>query len=307
MQRLIRIGTRESQLAVWQATEVKEQLAKQGFLAGLVPIKSEGDIDLCTPLYQMGVQGVFTRSLDTAILNNKIDIAVHSMKDVPIQLARGIVQSAVLKRASHKDILVHTRNTAFLDDVKSVAHIATSSVRRRSQWLNRYPHHIIENIRGNVNTRLQKLANSNWQGAIFAAAGLERIQLRPENSIDLNWMLPAPAQGAIMLVCREDDFFCREASATINDLSTALCTAIERDFLKKLMGGCSTPISALAEIKNNTVHFEGNILSLDGKEKVSVNLSTAIQLSESFGIKAAEELLNSGGDKIAETIRNAAK
>lgn len=307
MQRLIRIGTRESQLAVWQATEVKEQLAKQGFLAGLVPIKSEGDIDLCTPLYQMGVQGVFTRSLDTAILNNKIDIAVHSMKDVPIQLARGIVQSAVLKRASHKDILVHTRNTAFLDNVKSVAHIATSSVRRRSQWLNRYPHHIIENIRGNVNTRLQKLANSNWQGAIFAAAGLERIQLRPENSIDLNWMLPAPAQGAIMLVCREDDFFCREASATINDLSTALCTAIERDFLKKLMGGCSTPISALAEIKNNTVHFEGNILSLDGKEKVSVNLSTAIQLSESFGIKAAEELLNSGGDKIAETIRNAAK
>ncbi len=307
MRRLIRIGTRESQLAIWQATEVKEQLAKQGFSAELVPIKSEGDIDLCTPLYQMGVQGVFTRSLDAAILNNKIDIAVHSMKDVPIQLARGIVQSAVLKRASHKDILVHTRNTAFLDDFRSVAHIATSSVRRRAQWLNRYPDHIIENIRGNVNTRLQKLKDSHWQGAIFAAAGLERIQLRPENSIDLNWMLPAPAQGAILVVCREDDFYCREASATIHHQSTALCTSIERDFLKKLMGGCSTPISALAEIKNNTVHFEGNILSLDGKEKVSVNLSTTIQLSESFGIKAAEELLNSGGDKIAETIRNAAK
>lgn len=307
MRRLIRIGTRESQLAIWQATEVKEQLSKQGFAAELVPIKSEGDIDLCTPLYQMGVQGVFTRSLDAAILNNKIDIAVHSMKDVPIQLARGIVQSAVLKRASHKDILVHTRNTAFLDDFRSVAHIATSSVRRRAQWLNRYPDHIIENIRGNVNTRLQKLKDSHWQGAIFAAAGLERIQLRPENSIDLNWMLPAPAQGAILVVCREDDFFCREASATIHHQSTALCTSIERDFLKKLMGGCSTPISALAEIKNSTVYFEGNILSLDGKEKVSVNLSTTIQLSESFGIKAAEELLNSGGDKIAETIRNAAK
>lgn len=307
MRRLIRIGTRESQLAIWQATEVKEQLSKQGFAAELVPIKSEGDIDLCTPLYQMGVQGVFTRSLDAAILNNKIDIAVHSMKDVPIQLARGIVQSAVLKRASHKDVLVHTRNTAFLDDFRSVAHIATSSVRRRAQWLNRYPDHIIENIRGNVNTRLQKLKDSHWQGAIFAAAGLERIRLRPENSIDLNWMLPAPAQGAILVVCREDDFFCREASATIHHQSTALCTSIERDFLKKLMGGCSTPISALAEIKNNTVYFEGNILSLDGKEKVSVNLSTTIQLSESFGIKAAEELLNSGGDKIAETIRNAAK
>lgn len=307
MRRLIRIGTRESQLAIWQATEVKEQLSKQGFAAELVPIKSEGDIDLCTPLYQMGVQGVFTRSLDAAILNTKIDIAVHSMKDVPIQPARGIVQSAVLKRASHKDILVHTRNTAFLDDFRSVAHIATSSVRRRAQWLNRYPDHIIENIRGNVNTRLQKLKDSHWQGAIFAAAGLERIQLRPENSIDLNWMLPAPAQGAILVVCREDDFFCREASATIHHQSTALCTSIERDFLKKLMGGCSTPISALAEIKNSTVYFEGNILSLDGKEKVSVNLSTTIQLSESFGIKAAEELLNSGGDKIAETIRNAAK
>ncbi|MEK7199500.1 MAG: hydroxymethylbilane synthase, partial [Bacteroidota bacterium] len=219
MRRLIRIGTRESQLAIWQATEVKEQLAKQGFLAGLVPIKSEGDIDLCTPLYQMGVQGVFTRSLDAAILNNKIDIAVHSMKDVPIQLARGIVQSAVLKRASHKDILVHTRNTVFLDDFRSVAHIATSSVRRRAQWLNRYPDHIIENIRGNVNTRLQKLKDSHWQGAIFAAAGLERIQLRPENSIDLNWMLPAPAQGAILVVCRENDFYCREASATIHNQS----------------------------------------------------------------------------------------
>lgn len=308
MQRLIRIGTRESILAVWQATEVKEQLSKHGIDAELIPIKSEGDIDLYTPLYQMGVQGVFTRSLDAALLLNKIDIAVHSMKDVPIQLAKGIIQSAVLKRASHKDILVHKGNPRFLDDHNIVAQIATSSVRRKAQWLNRYPNHRVENIRGNINTRLQKLKdNLWWQGAIFAAAGLERIQLRPTNSIDLDWMLPAPAQGAIMVVCREDDIFCRESSAIINDPSTALCTAIERDFLKKLMGGCSTPISALAEITNNTVQFEGNILSLDGKEKVSVNLSANIALSDTLGIKAAEELLQSGGDKIAEDIRNAAK
>ncbi len=308
MQKIIRIGTRESQLAVWQANEVKRLLELEGYDAELVYIKSEGDIDLQTPLYEMGVQGVFTRSLDLALLNNRIDIAVHSMKDVPTVLPVGIIQAAVLARASQKDLFVYKSDTVFLNDFESSVVIATSSIRRKSQWLNRYPNHIIENIRGNVNTRLQKLKEQNWEGAIFAAAGLERIGVRPENSIDLNWMLPAPAQGAIMIVSRDNDNFVLDATATINNPTTASCTKIERDFLRTLLGGCSTPISAFAEIKNEHVFFKGNILSLDGKEKAEVEMIEPIESSiHDLGIKAAQKLLENGGLVIAEKIRNTAK
>lgn len=316
MEKIIRIGTRESQLAVWQATQVKELLSHFGYRAELVYIKSEGDIDLKTPLYAMGVQGVFTRSLDIALLNDKIDMAVHSMKDVPTQLPKEIVQSAVLKRASHKDLfvvnsqrsMVNVNNT---DDFFTIHHspftIATSSIRRKAQWLNRYPNHTIENLRGNINTRLRKVEESNWNGAIFAAAGLERINLRPENSVELDWMLPAPAQGAIMVVCREEDEFCLKACHYLNDTHTALCTKIERDFLSTLFGGCSTPISALAEINNDVVHFKGNILSLDGKEKVEIEKTVSSNQATGLGIIAANELLKKGGKEIADSIRNASK
>jgi hydroxymethylbilane synthase len=324
MNKVIRIGTRESQLAVWQATQVKDLLTQHGFTADLVYIKSEGDIDLKTPLYEMGVQGIFTRSLDIALLNNRIDIAVHSMKDVPTQLPKGIVTAAVLKRASYKDIVVYkgelpadfgergngASNSPILSGAEgpidhSPLTIATSSIRRKAQWLNRYPNDIIENLRGNVNTRLQKLADSNWNGAIFAAAGLERIGLRPAQSIELDWMLPAPAQGAIVVACRDNDQHAFEACQPFNDAHTALCTAIERDFLRALLGGCSTPISALASIVNDQVRFEGNILSLDGKEKASIEKTIAINNSDNLGVIAAKELLANGGQVIADQIQHA--
>jgi hydroxymethylbilane synthase len=319
MTKTIRIGTRDSQLAVWQATQIKELLSRHGFAADLVYIKSEGDIDLQTPLYEMGVQGIFTRSLDMALLNNRIDMAVHSMKDVPTQLPVGIVQCSVLERASYKDILVLKEELPIVNSELSVvskngddpltAHhspltIATSSIRRKAQWLNRYPHHLIENLRGNVNTRLQKVKDSHWYGAIFAAAGLERINLRPENSIELDWMLPAPAQGAIVVVCRENDRYVYEACHLFNHEHTALCTKIERDFLRALLGGCSTPISALATIQQDNVHFEGNILSLNGREKVTVTKTIAISDSDQLGLHAAQELLQNGGQAIADSICN---
>ena len=315
----IRIGTRESQLAIWQATQVKELLAHYDFESELVFIKSEGDIDLVTPLYEIGVQGIFTRSLDAALLNNKIDVAVHSLKDVPTQLPQGISQAAVLKRGPVNDLLVF-KNAETQKKYSSVTipdsrfTIATSSIRRKAQWLNKYPNHIIHNLRGNVNTRLKKLQEEDWDAAIFAQAGLERIGLRPQTSIILDWMLPAPAQGAIVIVCREDDRYSFDACRYFNDTETEICTKIEREFLRKLLGGCSTPISALAEIKpglpadrGDRVYFKGNILSLDGKDKVEIEKMRDTKKAAGLGKQAAEELLAKGGEEIAENIRHATK
>jgi porphobilinogen deaminase len=301
--KILRIGTRDSELAVWQATLVKNLLRQNGIESQLVYIKSEGDLDTITPLYALGVQGVFTRSLDAALLANKIDLAVHSMKDVPTQLAKGITQAAVLKRASHKDILVY-KSPNDLNTIGFINHqwntvpsnnipfkIATSSIRRIAQWMHRYPSHKIENLRGNVNTRLRKLKESDWNGAIFAAAGLERIKLRPENSIDLDWMLPAPAQGAIMIACREGDDYSLQSTTLSNDEDTALCTKVERDFLNTLMGGCSTPISALAEMNNNELIFKGNIVSADGKQVWNVSKTINRDKATEIGVLAARELL----------------
>ena len=324
MGKLIRIGTRESELAVWQATRVQQLLQQHHFSSELVLIKSEGDIDLQTPLYEMGVQGIFTRSLDTALLNNKIDIAVHSMKDVPTQLPPGIAQACVLERASYKDLfvykptalsheqwlLINSEPAAFeaqFDFGAGAFTIATSSTRRKAQWLNRFPGHHIDNLRGNVNTRLKKVAESNWQGAVFAAAGVERIGLRPASSIDLHWMLPAPAQGAIVVLARENDQFCMEGCFHFNHTDTATCTKIERDFLRGLLGGCSTPISGLAEVQDGQLSFKGNILSVDGRDKVSIEKLVPLQPAGTLGQTFAEEILQNGGKKIAEGIRNAAK
>ena len=301
---MIRIGTRDSKLAIWQAEQVQQQLAAHGFSSELVFIKSEGDIDLHTPLYAMGVQGVFTRSLDIALLSNRIDIAVHSMKDVPTQLPKGIVQCAVLPRGPVKDLLVYKSSNDFLQDEHFAGAIATSSIRRKAQWLNKYPNYLIYNLRGNVITRLRKLEEAPWNGAIFAQAGLERINMRPQNSMELDWMLPAPAQGAVMVVCREADDIAFEACQHFNDTITEICTKIERDFLRTLLGGCSTPISAYAELQDQHIHFRGNIFSLDGKEKVEIEQLVPVADAPEFGMVAANALLQNGGKAIADAIRN---
>ncbi|MDE3236699.1 MAG: hydroxymethylbilane synthase [Bacteroidota bacterium] len=307
MSKKLKIGTRESQLALWQAQWVQDGLAKAGIESELVLIKSDGDIDLVTPLYALGVQGVFTKTLDAALLSGKIDIAVHSMKDVPTQLAQGIAQAAVLKRASYKDLFV-CKNVQNQEGLNAAGlAIATSSIRRKAQWLHRYPSHTIENLRGNVNTRLRKVAESNWAGAIFAAAGLERINLRPEQAIELDWMLPAPAQGAVMVVCKEEDVETKKMCSVLHDEPTAICVQEERDFLKTLMGGCSTPISALAEIKTGMLHFKGNIFSLDGKQKLEIEKQIPLAEAMSVGTNAANELLNKGARELTEQIRNAAR
>jgi hydroxymethylbilane synthase len=319
LKQAIKIGTRDSQLAIWQAELVQSLLEKNGIVSELVHIKSKGDVDTVTPLYELGVQGIFTKSLDAALLDKRIDIAVHSLKDVPTNLAEGIRQAAVLKRASYKDILVFKGDRKLIEEELNslfIVHhsplpnftIATSSTRRRAQWLHRYPNHTIENLRGNVNTRLRKIKENNWNGAIFAAAGLERIGLRPENSIDLDWMLPAPAQGAITIVCRNDDTFSFNVIRELNDRNTQLCTKIERDFLRGLLGGCSTPISALAVIENGKIIFKGNICSPDGKQKIEIEKEVKIENSDDLGTVLANELLkNEEAQQIIYSIRDATK
>ena len=300
MKKVIRIGTRDSELALWQATTVQNALEKAGHKTKLIPVKSTGDLNLNQPLYEMGITGIFTKTLDVAMINGDIDIAVHSMKDVPTALPKGIVEAAVLKRANNKDILIH-KGLDFLEQKEGT--IATGSLRRKAQWLHKHPNHKVIDLRGNVNTRMKKLDESDWNAAIFAAAGLERIELKPENYIDLNWMIPAPAQGAMLVVAMENDEFTRKALKLLNHRESEISVHIEREFLQVLEGGCTAPIGALATIKDKLVYFKGALFSLDGKQKIGVEKTVSIDNIQNFGRSCAEEVLAQGGKELMRDIK----
>ncbi|MEM7381581.1 MAG: hydroxymethylbilane synthase [Bacteroidota bacterium] len=295
----IRIGTRDSELALWQANSVKNKLEELGHNAELVPVKSEGDLRQDLPLYELGITGIFTKTLDIALLQDRIDIAVHSMKDVPTALPKGIVKGAVLERASSRDILVHNG----LDFLNEKGTIATGSLRRKAQWLHRYSLHEVVDLRGNVNTRLQKFQDNNWEGAIFAEAGLERIGKLPANYTALDWMIPAPAQGAMLIVCQESETRLRQELTVLNHSATDLCTAIEREFLKTLEGGCTAPIGALASSTGEEIHFKGALFSLDGQQRFLVNKTTSLDKIKDFGKSCALEILNEGGEDLMRSIK----
>ncbi|WP_136482536.1 hydroxymethylbilane synthase [Cognatitamlana onchidii] len=301
MSKTIRIGTRDSELALWQANIVQNLLEKAGHKTELVPVKSTGDLVLDKPLYELGITGIFTRTLDIAMLNHDIDIAVHSLKDVPTVLPKGIVQAAVLKRGNVNDTLVFKDNEEFLGAKEAV--IATGSLRRKAQWLNRYPTHTITDLRGNVNSRLQKLQNNDWNGAIFAAAGIGRIGIRPEEAINLDWMIPAPAQGAIMITALDEDAFVKEACASLNHEETEICTTIERKFLNRLEGGCTAPIGALAKIKDEEILFKGILLSKDGSKKIQVERSEKLGKHEDLAVFCADYIIERGGKRLMDEIK----
>lgn len=299
-EKTIRIGTRDSELALWQAHTVQKKLNDLGYKTTIVAVKSQGDILLDKPLYELGITGIFTKTLDIAMISGQVDIAVHSMKDVPTALPKGIVQAAVLERANTLDILVLKGNTDFLENSGT---IATGSLRRQAQWWHKYPNHTVVDLRGNVNTRMQKLNDNDWNGAVFAAAGLERINLKPENYINLDWMVPAPAQGAMLVVAMENDDFCQQALSELNDIETEICTYIERQFLKTLEGGCTAPIGALARIIEDDIHFVGNLFSIDGKQKMEVDKTVPIQQWKKLGYELAKEILQNGGSDLMKNIK----
>ena len=304
MKKTIRIGTRDSELALWQAHHVEKKLNDLGYKTQIIAVKSQGDIILDKPLYELGITGIFTKTLDVAMINGQIDIAVHSMKDVPTALPIGIVQAAVLQRADEKDILVYNNNLDFLE---AEGIIATGSLRRQALWLNKYPNHKVEDLRGNVNTRLQKLKENNWNGAVFAAAGLERINIKPSNFVNLDWMIPAPAQGAMVVHAMLKDEFCKEAIAELNNLETDICTYIERQFLKTLEGGCTAPIGALAKFWEDEILFKGILLSIDGKQKIEIERTVPIQEWKKLGYHLAQEILNNGGAELMKNIKESLK
>lgn len=301
MEKTIRIGTRDSELALWQAHTVQRQLNDLGYATQVVAVKSEGDLILDKPLYELGITGIFTKTLDVAMLSGQVDIAVHSMKDVPTALPQGIIQAAVLERATELDILVYKGTPDFSDQNT----IATGSLRRQAMWRNTYPHHKVVDLRGNVNTRLQKLRDNDWNGAIFAAAGLERINLKPDHFISLDWMVPAPAQGAMVVVAMGGDDFTIDAVSQLNHIETEICTHIERQFLKTLEGGCTAPIGALATYneKEDTIAFKGVLLSVDGKDKIAVERSADISEWKKLGFNLAKEILDNGGNELMATIK----
>ena len=303
MEKVLRIGTRDSELAMWQAKKVQSLLENLGYTTILVPVKSQGDLTLDVPLYEMGITGVFTKVLDVAMLQGHIDIAVHSMKDVPTMLPKGIVKGAVLERANVQDVLVHKGNLDFLSMAEAT--IATGSLRRKAQWLRRYPTHRVENLRGNIATRLRKLQEQPWQGAIFAAAALERLQHDNLQTLTLDWMTPAPAQGAIMAVALANETYALEALAQINSPKADAETDIERRFLKRLEGGCTAPIGARATLEGEQISFVGNLFSLDGQRAEEVRKTISAHQIGNFPEAAADALLSQGGDALMKEIRKA--
>ncbi|MFC6267214.1 hydroxymethylbilane synthase [Frigoriflavimonas asaccharolytica] len=296
----IRIGSRNSPLALWQAREVARHLQNKNYKTEIIPIISTGDKNLAVPLYEMGITGVFTKDLDVALLENRIDIAVHSLKDIPTKLPNNLSIIAYLKRDFPKDVLVKKESS------KNKEHhelkIATSSLRRRAFWLKDFPETEFCDIRGNVNTRLKKLEEQDFDATIFSQAAIERMKLKIDYE-ELTNLIPAPGQGVIAVVARTDDAEIINLVNFINDDETQICVETERIFLQTMEGGCTAPIGAFAEIIGDEMRFRGRICSLDGKNEIETDDVFKYSSEENFGEKIALEMLKSGAQNIMNDIK----
>lgn len=298
MKNLLKIGTRNSKLALWQANAIAEKLQILGYETQIIPIISQGDKNLTQPLYQMGIVGVFTKDLDIALLNNQIDVAVHSLKDIPTTLPENIEISAVLERDFPEDILI--RNQKSIHTNYNEMYIGSGSLRRQSFWKHHFPNAIFGNIRGNIQTRLQKMEDEKFDGVIFSLAGIKRMNWNVDFEI-LDFIIPAPAQGVVACTSLIDNSFVSEVLAKINHTETFLSTKIERDFLKYLGGGCSAPIGANVKKVNDNYFFRGGITSLDGKQNLSVQRNVSIE-DQTIAEILANELLENGAKEIIQNL-----
>ena len=301
---MIRIGTRNSPLAMWQAKEVEQKLQNLGYETSLVPVLSSGDKNLNQPLYSLGITGVFTKDLDIALLNNEIDIAVHSLKDVPTLLPKNIEISAVLERDFPQDVLVRKSSSKNKDLAE--LKIATSSLRRRAFWLEQFPETEFFDIRGNVQTRLKKLEEGDFDATLFSLAGIKRMEMELDFEY-LDFMISAPSQGVVAIASRIDDVETRKILQKINHEETQICVEIERNFLRTLEGGCTAPIGAIAKFEDNKIYFKGKLNSLDGAKTLNLVKEFEYNHSENFGEKFAKIILEKGGKEMMEVIKSKLK
>lgn len=305
MSKIIRIGALNSPLALWQANAVQQMLEKLDHKSEVVSVQSTDDLTQNKPINE-----TFTHALHNEMLSQNIDIAVHSLKDVPFLLTKGIVQAAVIKRGNFKDVLVFKKNEEFLSQKDAI--IATGSLRRRAQWLNRYPTHTIVDLRGDLTSRLQQTEDTNeWNGAIFGAAGLGRLGLKPEDSVNLDWMIPTPAQGTIVITALEENEEIRTICAELNHEETKICTRIEREFLNLLGGDSTAPIGALAYIKEveeeKEVHFKGVLFSPDGSKKIEVIRVESLSTYHEIAPYCADFIIERGGKSLMDTIKGSSQ
>jgi hydroxymethylbilane synthase len=310
---VLRIGTRGSALALWQTERVRSLLEAAGCATERVEIRTTGDLIQDVPLTRIGARAVFTKQIDDALLAERIDLAVHSLKDLPTTLPAGIELAAVSEREDFHDALVG-RSPLRWADVPEGATIATSSLRRRAQLLHSRPDLSISDIRGNVDTRLAKLdANAEWTATVLAAAGLIRLGLghRIGERLPLEVMLPAPGQGALAVTVREGDTRSFQAArAAVHHELTAIAVAAERAFLRRLEGGCQVPVGAHAELENladgTELRLRGRIVSLLG-ERVAEGHAIAAHADHNaaaaLGASLAERLLAGGGAEILAGVR----
>lgn len=301
---MIRIGTRNSPLAMWQAKEVEQKLQNLGYETSLVPVLSSGDKNLNQPLYSLGITGVFTKDLDIALLNNEIDIAVHSLKDVPTILPQNIEISAVLERDFPQDVLV--RKSSSKNKNLAELKIATSSLRRRAFWLEQFPETEFSDIRGNVQTRLKKLEEGDFDATLFSLAGIKRMEMELDFEY-LDFMISAPSQGVVAIASRVDDLEAKEILQQINHKETQICVEIERNFLRTLEGGCTAPIGAIAKFNEDKITFEGKLNSLDGRKTINLVEEFDYNDSENFGEKFAKIILENGGKEMMNVIKSKLK
>ncbi|PST86067.1 hydroxymethylbilane synthase [Photobacterium sp. NCIMB 13483] len=301
----IRIATRKSPLAMWQAEFVKAELeqAHPGLVVELLPMVTKGDIILDTPLAKVGGKGLFVKELEIAMLEGRADIAVHSMKDVPVEFPEGLGLVTICKREDPRDAFV-SNNYDSIDDLPQGAIVGTSSLRRQCQLRSQRPDLIVNDLRGNVNTRLRKLDEGQYDAIILATAGLKRLKMNDRIRCEIapETSLPAVGQGAVGIECRLDDQRVRQLLAPLNHQPTATRVLCERAMNNRLQGGCQVPIGSYAELQDDTIWLRALVGEPDGSVIVRAEISGPIENAEQLGLTLANELLANGAKEILDRL-----
>lgn len=307
--KILRIATRQSPLAVWQAQHVAGalQAAHRGLTCQLLPMRTEGDKLLDAPLAKLGGKGLFVKELENALLDGRADIAVHSMKDVPVALPVGLHLPVIMRRADARDALV-SRTATSLSALPAGAHVGTSSLRRQCQIRAARPDLRISNLRGGVHTRLSKLDSGQFDAILLACAGLDRLERaeRIAERIDCAVLLPAIGQGAMGIECRINDDISAHAIAVLRDEPTHYCVGAERALNARLDGGCQVPVAGHALIADNELYLRALVASVDGRRMIRCEARAPLAQFEELGVRVAEKLLAGGAGEILDEVYSSA-